>query len=99
MPVVDSLAAEYGDRVVFVAPAWKSDFDSTAARAAELLTSGVVQWGLDADEEVFRAYGIPYQPATVLIAPDQTIVEAWPGVRSEDDLRASIEGLLAVAGG
>jgi hypothetical protein len=83
LPVVDNLAGEYGDRVAFVAPAWKSSFEATARRAEELLTSGAVRWGLDESESVFAAYGIPYQPATVLIAADGTVVDAWAGVRSE----------------
>lgn len=99
MPVVDTLAQEYGDRVAFVAPAWKSDLASTASRAAEALPSGVVKWGLDEKEQVFAAYGVPYQPVTVLIGADGTVVDAWPGARSESDMRASIENLLAVAGG
>lgn len=98
MPVVDRLAAEYSDRVDFVAPAWKASFEDTRQRANELLPSGVVLWGLDENEEVFGAYGIPYQPATVLIAHDDTVVDAWAGVRSEEEMRASIEELIALAG-
>ena len=98
MPAVDRLAAEYGDRIDFVAPAWKSSFVLTESRAEELFLSGNIMWGLDQEQEVFALYGVPYQPATVLIGADGTIVEAWPGARGEDALRASIENLLAVAG-
>ena len=80
--------------MTFLAPAWKASFEATADRAAGLLTSGAVKWGLDVDEAVFQAYGIPYQPATVLIAADGTIVEAWAGARSESDMRAAIEALV-----
>lgn len=97
MPVIDQLAAEYSDRVDFVAPAWKSDFASTEARAAELLPSGLVMWGLDQDEDIFSAYQVPYQPVTVLIASDRTVVESWPGVRGEESLRAAIENLIALS--
>ncbi len=95
MPVVDQIAADYADRVAFVAPAWKAGFDATADRAAELLPSGLVQWGLDAQEEIFQAYGVPYQPVTVLIGADKTIVETWPGVRSESEIRSALDALLA----
>lgn len=98
MPVVDAIAAEYGDSVDFVAPAWKSDFAKTEARARELLGSGSVMWGLDEDEDIFEKYGIPYQPVTVLIAADQTVVDAWAGTRAEDEIRAGLDALLALSG-
>jgi hypothetical protein len=97
LPVVDGLAAEYSDRVDFVAPAWKSDFDSTRARARELFRSGVVKWGLDEDQGIFALYGVPYQPVTVLIGHDGSVVEAWPGLRGEDEIRAAIENLVSLA--
>lgn len=96
MPVVDSLAAEYGDRIDFVAPAWKSSFLLTERRAEELFISGEIKWGLD--ESIFGLYGVPYQPVTFLIGADKTIVDTWPGLRGEEELRAAIEHLLAVSG-
>ena len=98
MPVINKLAAEYSDRIDFVAPAWKSDFEATSQRAAELLTSGSVMWGLDESQGIFELYGVPYQPVTVLIAHDDTVVEAWPGIRSEADIRQALESLIALAG-
>jgi len=98
LPVVDQLAAEYSDRVDFVAPAWKGSASATANRAEQLLPSGNVLWGLDEEESIFRLYGVPYQPVTVLIAADDTVVESWPGVRSEPDIRAAIENLIALSG-
>ena len=95
MPVVDALAEEYSDRVAFVAPAWKASPDATAEQAAVLLPSGEVQWGLDVNQGIFSMYGVPYQPATVLVASDGTIVESWLGARSEADMRAAIENLIA----
>lgn len=97
MPVVDKLAAEYEGRVKFVAPAWKGTIEDTAARAADLLPSGHVAWGLDESEEIFAAYGVPYQPVTVLIGADGSIVESWPGARAEEAMRASIEALLSAS--
>ena len=98
MPVVDALAAEYGDEVDFVAPAWKSNLEAARARANELFLSGKIQWGLDEQERIFELYGVPYQPVTVLIAGDQTVVEAWAGIRSEDELRAAIDNLITLSG-
>jgi hypothetical protein len=96
LPVVDQLAAEYSDRVDFVAPAWKSSFELTEARAEELFLSGEIMWGLDADEDIFALYGVPYQPVTVLIAADQTVVEAWPGIRAEAEIRSALDNLIGL---
>jgi len=98
LPVVDALAADYADEVDFVAPAWKSNLEATRARANEWFLSGKIQWGLDEQEMIFELYGVPYQPVTVLIAGDQTVVEAWAGIRSEDELRAAIDNLIALSG-
>lgn len=96
MPVVDQLAAEYADRIDFVAPAWKSTFELTAARADELFTSGEIMWGLDEEGAIFALYGVPYQPVTVLIAGDDTVVEAWPGIRDESEIRAALDNLIGL---
>jgi hypothetical protein len=97
LPVVDSLAAEYADRIDFVAPAWKSSFELTEARADELFQSGQIRWGLDAQEEIFSLYGVPYQPVSVLIAADRTVVEAWDGLRAEDDIRTALDNLIELS--
>lgn len=55
-------------------------------------------WGLDEAEEIFAAYGVPYQPVTVLIAGDKTVVEAWAGLRSEEESRAALDNLIALSG-
>jgi hypothetical protein len=96
LPVVDQLAAEFADRVDFVAPAWKSSFELTEARAEELFLSGEIMWGLDEDQEIFALYGVPYQPVTVLIAADGTVVEAWPGARDESEIRSALENLIGL---
>lgn len=55
-------------------------------------------WGLDEDESIFGAYGIPYQPVTVLIAGDKTVVESSAGLHSEEEIRASLENLISLSG-
>ncbi|HEU4318958.1 MAG TPA: hypothetical protein VFS66_02615 [Acidimicrobiia bacterium] len=55
-------------------------------------------WGLDEDADIFSLYGVPYQPVTVLIAGDQTVVEAWDGLRSEEDIRTALDNLVALSG-
>jgi hypothetical protein len=91
--VIEQLAQEYGERIAFVAVAWKSSFEQTAARAAALIPSGKVRWGLDEAEEVFSLYGIPYQPASVFIR-DGRVVAMWLGARGEEDTRSVLEALL-----
>ncbi len=81
-----------------MAPAWKGTFEDTAARAAEILPSGEVKWGLDAEEQVFAAYGVPYQPMTFLISADKRIVDSWSGIRSEEELRVALDRLIDVTG-
>ena len=98
MPVIDDISRDYADQVDFVAPAWKGSFEATKNQAEALLTSGNVMWGLDGDEVIFGLYGVPYQPVTVLIAHDDTVVEAWPGIRGEDEIRAALDALIALAG-
>jgi hypothetical protein len=98
LPVLDVIATEYADRVDFIAPVWKSGEEATIAAAAELIPSGSIRWGLDPEEVIFDLYGVPYQPVTVLIGADRTVVEAWAGVRAEEDIRAALDNLLAVAG-
>ena len=95
MPVVDKLAVEYEGQVRFVAPAWKATSEETARRAAELMPSGRVAWGLDESEGIFAAFGVPYQPATVLIDGHGAVVDSWLGGRSENEMRAAVEALLA----
>jgi hypothetical protein len=98
LPVVDSLAAEYADQIDFVAPAWKSSFEATSDRANELFQSGQIMWGLDEQEEIFQLYGVPYQPVTVLIAADKTVVESWDGLRAEEEIREALDNLISLSG-
>lgn len=97
MPVVDAIAVDYGDQIDFVAPAWKSDFERTEARALETFVSGEVLWGLDEDEDIFERYGVPYQPVTVLITSDMRVADAWAGVLAEDEIRARLDHLLEIS--
>jgi hypothetical protein len=94
LPVVDEIAQDYPE-VAFVAVAWKGTLEDTAARAEELMPSGFITWGLDAEEAVFSAYGVGFQPATVLIGPDKSIVDAWPGALDESEIRSRLDGLIA----
>jgi hypothetical protein len=83
--------------VDFVAPAWKSTFELTEVRADQLFASGRIMWGLDETEHIFDLYGVPYQPVTVLIAADRTIVETWAGLRGEAEIRAALDHLASLS--
>ncbi len=98
MPVVDAIAADYGDAVDFVAPAWKSDFARTESLAVATFVSGKVLWGLDEDEDIFEKYGVPYQPVTVLITAGKRVAQAWAGLLPEDEIRAHLDDLIAASG-
>lgn len=95
MPVVDQVSADYADDVAFVAVAWKGTFADTAERAGQLLTTGNVMWGLDEDESIFQAYGVPYQPVTALISGDDRVVDVWAGALPEADIRSRLDALIA----
>lgn len=97
LPVVDRVAAEYADRVDFIAPVWKSAEEATREVAARILPSGAVKWGLDLEREIFGLYGVPYQPVTVLISSEGLVVEEWAGVRAEERIRQSLEALIAAS--
>ena len=81
--------------MTFLAPAWKGTYPVTEQRAKELLLSGVVRWGLDTEEAVFSAFGVPYQPQTVLIAADGTVFASWAGARDEASMREALEALVS----
>ncbi len=55
-------------------------------------------WGLDAQQRIFSAYAIGYQPVTVLIGADKTIVTQWFGAQGASRIRQTIEELLSISG-
>lgn len=55
-------------------------------------------WGLDEDEDIFGKFGVPYQPVTILIAHDRTVVSSWAGLKAEEEIRAELDALLALSG-
>lgn len=96
LPIVDGIAADYADRVSFVAPAWRSVPESAVSAAAELMPSGAIKWGLDNEEVIFKLYGVPYQPVTVVIAADGTVFDQWAGVRKAEEIRETLDEVLEV---
>lgn len=97
MPVIDKVSADYADQVSFLAVAWRGTEGDTRDEAAQLIPSGRIQWGLDDSEEIFGLYGIPYQPASVLITHDGIVFDEWAGAVGEDELRSQLDALVATA--
>ena len=80
-----------------MAAAWKAPLNATRQRAQQLLRSGLVKWGLDEGQRIFSAYGVGYQPVTILIGADKTIVKSLFGAQGASSLRNGIEELLSIA--
>jgi hypothetical protein len=92
LPVVDKVAAKYQDDVTFLAVAGRGNMENTVD-AAEQLFGKNLQWGLD--DSIWDLYGIPGQPATVLITRG-VVVDMWFGATSEEFLTERVENLLSL---
>ena len=55
-------------------------------------------WGLDENQRIFSAYAVGYQPWTILVGADKTIVKRLPGAQGASGLRSAIEELLSISG-
>ena len=97
LPAIEMLGAEYQGRVVVLAPAVQSSLERAAAVAERLLPSGFVPWGLDADQEVFSAYGFRGVPAGAIVAADGTLVDTWQGARDTDEIEDILAELLSMS--
>ncbi len=91
MPVVDAIAPDYEGEITFVAIAGRSTLDKTTPAAGELLSN--LPWGLD--DSIWELYGIPGQPASVLITGNDIVVDGWFGALPEDEIRAALDQLVA----
>lgn len=92
MPVIDRVAADFLDDVAFVAVAGRADLARTAARAPELFSDNLI-WGLG--EDVWNLYGIPGQPASVMVAHG-VVVDQWFGAIGESELRSRLDRLVSL---
>jgi hypothetical protein len=77
--VVSNLAADYGDRAVFIHVEIWNDFEQQA------LNEAAAEW-------LFRDGNLT-EPWTFLIGPDGTIVDRWATLFREDEVRAALEAL------
>jgi len=95
LPVIDDVATDYLEDVEFVALAWKASFEKTKERAEDLFSDNL-NWGLDEDHDVFGLYGIPGQPASVIVYRG-VVVDAWFGAIGEEELRDRLDAVVALS--
>ena len=93
--MLDAISGDYVQDVTFLGVTGWSTLDATIARAALLFPSGNILWGLDEELSVWEAFDVLASPTTVLINGRGEIVNSWFGIRSETEMRASIEELMA----
>lgn len=89
MPVVDEVSNDYLEDVTFLAVAGRSNPDATADAAADLFSDNLL-WGYD--ESLWDLYGIPGQPASVLIQ-DGFVVDVWFGAIGDEALREKLDSV------
>ncbi len=87
MPVVDEVSNEYLEDITFLAIAGRSDLGSSTTAAGELFTDNLA-WGYD--DSIWELYGVPGQPASVLIQSG-VIVDVWFGAIGAEALREKFD--------
>ena len=96
MPRIDAVASEYQGRVTFVAVAGQSTPEQSALKVGDWFSPERVLWGYD--DTIWDLYAVVGQPVGFLISGDDHIVSGWFGERSEQQLRESLDSLLATEG-
>jgi hypothetical protein len=95
LPVIDRVAADYEDRIRFIAVAGNNtSLEAGRQRARDLFFR--LDWGLD--ESIWELYGVPYQPYSVMITGNDVILDQWFGAVDEATLRMRLDELAATAG-
>ena len=87
------MANDYLDDVTFLAVAGRGALDATIDEAARLFSDNLL-WGLD--DSIWGLYGVPGQPASVLIV-DGVIVDMWFGAVGETELRTRLDNMLSLS--
>jgi hypothetical protein len=93
LPVVDEVANDYVDDVTFLAVAGRGDLGATRDEAARLFSNNL-KWGLD--DSIWDLYGVPGQPASVLIA-NGVVVDVWFGALNEAEMRSRLDSLVSLS--
>jgi len=87
LPVVDEVSNEYLEDITFLAIAGRSNPGASEKAAVELFSDNLL-WGYD--ESIWDLYGVPGQPASVLIQ-DGVIVDVWFGAIGDEALREKLD--------
>ena len=87
------MANDYVDDVTFLAIAGHGDLGATREEAARLFSDNLM-WGLD--DSIWDLYGIPGQPASILIA-NGVVVDGWFGALDPAELRQKLDNLVSLA--
>jgi len=92
LPVIDRVARDYQDTIVFVAIAGRGELEATRKGAKDLFTDNLL-WGMD--DSIWGLYGVPGQPASILVI-DDVIVDLWFGELPEAEMRKRLDALVAL---
>ncbi len=92
MPVIDEVASDYVEDVTFLAVAGRGDLGATQEEAERLFSENL-NWGLD--DSIWDLYGVPGQPASILIA-EGVVIDRWFGALDEAELRERLDNLVAL---
>ncbi len=87
------MASDYLEDVAFVAVAGRGDIEASREEAGRSFSDNLM-WGLD--DSIWGLYGIPGQPASVLIT-DGVVVDAWFGAIGEQELRNRLDNLVSLS--
>jgi thiol-disulfide isomerase/thioredoxin len=94
LPIVNSLAADYGDEVTFVTVAGRSTIEASRERAGIWFSDDRVLWGYD--DELWQTYLVRGQPVGFLISSDDIIIDQWFGNIGKEAIVELLDTLVAV---
>jgi hypothetical protein len=94
LPIVNSLAADYGDEVTFVTVAGRSTVEASRERAGIWFSSDRILWGYD--DELWQTYLVRGQPVGFLISSDDVIIDQWFGNIGKEAIMERLDTLVAV---
>jgi thioredoxin-like negative regulator of GroEL len=90
-PDLDAAATAYAGRVSFIGLSNRDTVEDGLAYAR----THKVPYPLAHAPDVWTAYGVPYQPVTVVIAADGREVKRWSGAVTEEQLTEALDAALA----
>lgn len=92
--MVSAVAADYQDRITFLAIAGRSSESASRARVGVWFDPDRILWAHD--ESMWERYAVPYQPRSFLISSDDIVIGGWFGALSEAELRMELDRLAVI---